>query len=164
MIFFPRLHVTKSATCLRRLFPSSTMSWPRCWWAGWSFHTSTSMRCSSDLSSTSCSWSSVMRMYRTRCHQILHNSRNFSFFSFYILMFASPQVVTSIGELVEMCSPQILSGWRPLFSALRTVHGSKTDTKDYLLGEYSMGKFGRPCSTKKTCVFWYFWNFFNQNI
>lgn len=50
-----------------------------------------------------------------------------------------PQVVTSIGELVEMCSPQILSGWRPLFSALRTVHSSKTDTKDYLLGEYSMG-------------------------
>lgn len=49
------------------------------------------------------------------------------------------QVITSIGELVEMCSPQILSGWRPLFSALRTVHGSKTDTKDYLLGEYSMG-------------------------
>lgn len=49
------------------------------------------------------------------------------------------QVVTSIGELVEMCSPQILSGWRPLFSALRTVHGGKSDTKDYLLGEYSMG-------------------------
>ncbi|XP_013879705.1 brefeldin A-inhibited guanine nucleotide-exchange protein 3 isoform X3 [Austrofundulus limnaeus] len=54
------------------------------------------------------------------------------------------QVVTSIGELVEMCSPQILSGWRPLFSALRTVHGSKTDTKDYLLGEYSMGKSQAP--------------------
>lgn len=49
------------------------------------------------------------------------------------------QVVTSIGELVEMCSPQILSGWRPLFSALRTVHSSKTDTKEYLLGEYTMG-------------------------
>lgn len=49
------------------------------------------------------------------------------------------QVVTSIGELVEMCSPQILSGWRPLFSALRTVHSSKTDPKGYLLGEYSMG-------------------------
>ncbi|XP_072246615.1 brefeldin A-inhibited guanine nucleotide-exchange protein 3 isoform X1 [Leuresthes tenuis] len=54
------------------------------------------------------------------------------------------QVVTSIGELVEMCSPQILSGWRPLFSALRTVHGSKSDTKDYLLGEYSMGKSQAP--------------------
>ncbi|XP_023819018.1 brefeldin A-inhibited guanine nucleotide-exchange protein 3 isoform X2 [Oryzias latipes] len=54
------------------------------------------------------------------------------------------QVVTSIGELVEMCSPQILSGWRPLFSALRTVHGSKTETKDYLLGEYSMGKSQAP--------------------
>uniref|UniRef100_A0A3Q3J9L4 SEC7 domain-containing protein n=1 Tax=Monopterus albus TaxID=43700 RepID=A0A3Q3J9L4_MONAL len=53
-------------------------------------------------------------------------------------------VITSIGELVEMCSPQILSGWRPLFSALRTVHGSKTDTKDYLLGEYSMGKSQAP--------------------
>ena len=52
---------------------------------------------------------------------------------------ASLQVITSIGELVEMCSPQILSGWRPLFSALRTVHSSKSDTKDYLLGEYSMG-------------------------
>lgn len=54
------------------------------------------------------------------------------------------QVVTSIGELVEMCSPQILSGWRPLFSALRTVHSSKSDTKDYLLGEYSMGKSQAP--------------------
>lgn len=54
------------------------------------------------------------------------------------------QVITSIGELVEMCSPQILSGWRPLFSALRTVHSSKTDTKGYLLGEYSMGKSQAP--------------------
>lgn len=56
-----------------------------------------------------------------------------------VSLLASLQVITSIGELVEMCSPQILSGWRPLFSALRTVHGSKTDTKDYLVGEYSMG-------------------------
>ncbi|KAM3862762.1 brefeldin A-inhibited guanine nucleotide-exchange protein 3 [Diretmus argenteus] len=54
------------------------------------------------------------------------------------------QVITSIGELVEMCSPQILSGWRPLFSALRTVHSNKTDTKDYLLGEYSLGKSQAP--------------------
>ncbi|KAJ8360252.1 hypothetical protein SKAU_G00167770 [Synaphobranchus kaupii] len=54
------------------------------------------------------------------------------------------QVVTSIGELVEMCSPQIQSGWRPLFSALRTVHGNKTDMKDYLVGEYSMGKSQAP--------------------
>lgn len=54
------------------------------------------------------------------------------------------QVVTSIGELVEACSPQILSGWRPLFSALRTVHGGKADTKDYLLGEYSMGTSALP--------------------
>ncbi|XP_065815350.1 brefeldin A-inhibited guanine nucleotide-exchange protein 3 [Labrus bergylta] len=54
------------------------------------------------------------------------------------------QVITSIGELVEMCSPQILSGWRPLFSALRTVHSSKTDTKEYLLGDYSMGKSQAP--------------------
>ncbi|XP_063048331.1 brefeldin A-inhibited guanine nucleotide-exchange protein 3 [Engraulis encrasicolus] len=54
------------------------------------------------------------------------------------------QVVTSIGELVEMCSPQIQSGWRPLFSALRTVHGGKTDTKNYLIGEYSMGKSQAP--------------------
>ncbi|XP_031435442.1 brefeldin A-inhibited guanine nucleotide-exchange protein 3 isoform X2 [Clupea harengus] len=54
------------------------------------------------------------------------------------------QVVTSIGELVEMCSPQIQSGWRPLFSALRTVHGGKSDTKDYLIGEYSMGKSQAP--------------------
>uniref|UniRef100_A0A3B3UFF2 ARFGEF family member 3 n=1 Tax=Poecilia latipinna TaxID=48699 RepID=A0A3B3UFF2_9TELE len=54
------------------------------------------------------------------------------------------QVVTSIGELVEMCSPQILSGWRPLFSALRTVHSSRAETKDYLLGEYSMGKSQAP--------------------
>ncbi|XP_036403088.1 brefeldin A-inhibited guanine nucleotide-exchange protein 3 [Megalops cyprinoides] len=54
------------------------------------------------------------------------------------------QVITSIGELVEMCSPQIQSGWRPLFSALRTVHGNKTDIKDYLVGEYSMGKSQAP--------------------
>ncbi|KAL0983828.1 hypothetical protein UPYG_G00133300 [Umbra pygmaea] len=54
------------------------------------------------------------------------------------------QVITSIGELVEMCSPQIQSGWRPLFSALRTVHGNKADMKDYLIGEYSMGKSQAP--------------------
>uniref|UniRef100_A0A8C2FPI3 ARFGEF family member 3 n=1 Tax=Cyprinus carpio TaxID=7962 RepID=A0A8C2FPI3_CYPCA len=54
------------------------------------------------------------------------------------------QVITSIGELVEMCSAQIQSGWRPLFSALRTVHGNKTDMKDYLIGEYSMGKSQAP--------------------
>uniref|UniRef100_A0A8C1Y5Q9 ARFGEF family member 3 n=1 Tax=Cyprinus carpio TaxID=7962 RepID=A0A8C1Y5Q9_CYPCA len=54
------------------------------------------------------------------------------------------QVITSIGELVEMCSAQIQSGWRPLFSALRTVHGNKTDLKDYLIGEYSMGKSQAP--------------------
>ncbi|KAI5611558.1 brefeldin A-inhibited guanine nucleotide-exchange protein 3 isoform X1, partial [Silurus asotus] len=54
------------------------------------------------------------------------------------------QVITSIGELVELCSPQIQSGWRPLFSALRTVHGSKNDMKDYLIGEYSMGKSHAP--------------------
>ncbi|XP_009305336.2 brefeldin A-inhibited guanine nucleotide-exchange protein 3 [Danio rerio] len=54
------------------------------------------------------------------------------------------QVITSIGELVEMCSAQIQSGWRPLFSALRTVHGNKTDVKDYLIGEYSMGKSQAP--------------------
>lgn len=56
------------------------------------------------------------------------------------MVYSCLQVVTSIGELVEMCSPQILSGWRPLFSALRTVHGGKTDTKEYLLGEYAMGR------------------------
>uniref|UniRef100_A0A9J8C431 ARFGEF family member 3 n=1 Tax=Cyprinus carpio carpio TaxID=630221 RepID=A0A9J8C431_CYPCA len=54
------------------------------------------------------------------------------------------QVITSIGELVEMFSAQIQSGWRPLFSALRTVHGNKTDMKDYLIGEYSMGKSQAP--------------------
>uniref|UniRef100_A0A671L2W5 Brefeldin A-inhibited guanine nucleotide-exchange protein 3-like n=1 Tax=Sinocyclocheilus anshuiensis TaxID=1608454 RepID=A0A671L2W5_9TELE len=54
------------------------------------------------------------------------------------------QVITSIGELVEMCSAQIQSGWRPLFSALRTVHGNKTDMKDYLIGEFSMGKSQAP--------------------
>ncbi|XP_030626425.1 brefeldin A-inhibited guanine nucleotide-exchange protein 3 [Chanos chanos] len=54
------------------------------------------------------------------------------------------QVITSIGELVEMCAPQIQSGWRPLFSALRTVHGNKSDMKDYLMGEYSMGKSQAP--------------------
>ncbi|TRY85652.1 hypothetical protein DNTS_008801, partial [Danionella cerebrum] len=54
------------------------------------------------------------------------------------------QVITSIGELVELCSAQIQSGWRPLFSALRTVHASKSDVKDYLIGEYSLGKSQAP--------------------
>lgn len=50
-------------------------------------------------------------------------------------------MITSIGELVEMCSTQIQSGWRPLFSALETVHSSsKSEVKEYLVGEYSMGK------------------------
>uniref|UniRef100_A0A8C5QIY3 ARFGEF family member 3 n=1 Tax=Leptobrachium leishanense TaxID=445787 RepID=A0A8C5QIY3_9ANUR len=54
------------------------------------------------------------------------------------------QVITSIGELVEVCSPKIQSGWRPLFSALENVHSSKSDVKDYLVGEYSMGKHQAP--------------------
>lgn len=42
---------------------------------------------------------------------------------------------------MEMCSTQIQSGWRPLFSALETVHsGNKSEVKEYLVGEYSMGK------------------------
>lgn len=64
----------------------------------------------------------------------------------FLVLFFQPfllclQVVTSIGELVEMCSTQIQSGWRPLFSALETVHsGNKSEVKEYLVGEYSMGK------------------------
>ncbi|XP_044279702.1 brefeldin A-inhibited guanine nucleotide-exchange protein 3 [Varanus komodoensis] len=55
------------------------------------------------------------------------------------------QVITSIGELVEVCSTRIQSGWRPLFSALETVHsGSKLEVKEYLVGEYSMGKCQAP--------------------
>ncbi|XP_072369603.1 brefeldin A-inhibited guanine nucleotide-exchange protein 3 [Scyliorhinus torazame] len=54
------------------------------------------------------------------------------------------QVITSIGELVEVCSPQIQSGWRPLFSALKTVHSNKSDVKEYLVGDYSMGKSQAP--------------------
>ncbi|XP_058163529.1 brefeldin A-inhibited guanine nucleotide-exchange protein 3 [Dasypus novemcinctus] len=55
------------------------------------------------------------------------------------------QVVTSIGELVEVCSAQVQSGWRPLFSALETVHsGSKSEVKEYLVGDYSMGKGHAP--------------------
>ncbi|XP_044530548.1 brefeldin A-inhibited guanine nucleotide-exchange protein 3 [Gracilinanus agilis] len=55
------------------------------------------------------------------------------------------QVVTSIGELVEVCSTQIQSGWRPLFSALETVHSSnKSEMKEYLMGDYSMGKGQAP--------------------
>uniref|UniRef100_A0A8C0WGM8 SEC7 domain-containing protein n=1 Tax=Castor canadensis TaxID=51338 RepID=A0A8C0WGM8_CASCN len=54
------------------------------------------------------------------------------------------QVVTSIGELVEVCPTQIQSGWRPLFSALETVHsGNKSEVKEYLVGDYSMGKNGQ---------------------
>ncbi|XP_037127946.1 brefeldin A-inhibited guanine nucleotide-exchange protein 3 isoform X4 [Syngnathus acus] len=54
------------------------------------------------------------------------------------------QVVTSIGELVEMCSPRILSGWRPLFSALRTARGAKMEAKDELPGEYAVGERQAP--------------------
>ncbi|VFV20289.1 brefeldin a-inhibited guanine [Lynx pardinus] len=55
------------------------------------------------------------------------------------------QVVTSIGELVEVCSTQIQSGWRSLFSALETVHsGNKSEVKEYLVGDYSMGKGQAP--------------------
>uniref|UniRef100_A0A5F9DMM7 ARFGEF family member 3 n=1 Tax=Oryctolagus cuniculus TaxID=9986 RepID=A0A5F9DMM7_RABIT len=55
------------------------------------------------------------------------------------------QVVTSIGELVEVCSTHIQSGWRPLFSALETVHsGNKSEVKEYLVGDYSMGKGQAP--------------------
>ncbi|XP_053566602.1 brefeldin A-inhibited guanine nucleotide-exchange protein 3 [Bombina bombina] len=54
------------------------------------------------------------------------------------------QVVTSIGQLVEVCAPQIQSGWRPLFSALETVHSSKSDVKEYLVGDYTMGKCQAP--------------------
>lgn len=40
-----------------------------------------------------------------------------------------------------MCSARIQSGWRPLFSALETVHSNnKSEVKDYLVGEYSMGR------------------------
>lgn len=49
-------------------------------------------------------------------------------------------MVTSIGELVEVCSTRIQSGWRPLFSALETVRSSKSEVKEYLVGDYSMGK------------------------
>ncbi|XP_053238007.1 brefeldin A-inhibited guanine nucleotide-exchange protein 3 isoform X1 [Podarcis raffonei] len=55
------------------------------------------------------------------------------------------QVITSIGELVEVCSTRIQSGWRPLFSALETVRSSsKSEVKEYLVGEYSMGKCQAP--------------------
>uniref|UniRef100_A0A6I8SXD3 ARFGEF family member 3 n=1 Tax=Xenopus tropicalis TaxID=8364 RepID=A0A6I8SXD3_XENTR len=54
------------------------------------------------------------------------------------------QVITSIGELVEMCSGQIQSGWRPLFSSLETVHCNKSDIKEYLVGNYTMGKRQAP--------------------
>ncbi|XP_028913751.1 brefeldin A-inhibited guanine nucleotide-exchange protein 3 isoform X3 [Ornithorhynchus anatinus] len=55
------------------------------------------------------------------------------------------QVITSIGELVEVCSARIQSGWRPLFSALETVHCSdKSEMKEYLVGDYSMGKGQAP--------------------
>ncbi|KAM8859046.1 brefeldin A-inhibited guanine nucleotide-exchange protein 3 isoform 1-T1 [Spinachia spinachia] len=73
------------------------------------------------------------------------------------------QVITSIGELVEMCSPQILSGWRPLFSALRTVHSSKSDTKGYLLGEYSMGTDAHTFRKSQAPVFDVFEAFINTD-
>uniref|UniRef100_A0A3Q2I7E8 ARFGEF family member 3 n=1 Tax=Equus caballus TaxID=9796 RepID=A0A3Q2I7E8_HORSE len=61
------------------------------------------------------------------------------------------QVVTSIGELVEVCSAQIQSGWRPLFSALETVRGgNKAEVKEYLVGDYSMGEV--DCKEIGDCV------------
>ncbi|XP_053145131.1 brefeldin A-inhibited guanine nucleotide-exchange protein 3 isoform X2 [Hemicordylus capensis] len=55
------------------------------------------------------------------------------------------QVITSIGELVEVCSTRIHSGWKTLFSALETVRSSnKSEIKEYLVGEYSMGKCQAP--------------------
>ncbi|NXX51554.1 BIG3 protein, partial [Tricholaema leucomelas] len=77
------------------------------------------------------------------CDEDVQDQARFSFYSFNLIYCL--QVVTSIGELVEMCSTQIQSGWRPLFSALETVHSSsKSEVKEYLVGEYSMGKRQAP--------------------
>ncbi|KTG37955.1 hypothetical protein cypCar_00005812 [Cyprinus carpio] len=82
-------------------------------------------------------WSVVApHLVEAACHKERHVSQKAVSFIHDVLL----EVITSIGELVEMCSAQIQSGWRPLFSALRTVHGNKTDMKDYLIGEYSMGE------------------------
>ncbi|OXB68440.1 hypothetical protein ASZ78_010061 [Callipepla squamata] len=80
------------------------------------------------------------------CDEDVQDQARFQESSAYLSQhYHSMQVVTSIGELVEMCSTQIQSGWRPLFSALETVHSSnKSEVKEYLVGEYSMGKRQAP--------------------
>ncbi|NXU85920.1 BIG3 protein, partial [Xiphorhynchus elegans] len=79
------------------------------------------------------------------CDEDVQDQAILGFSSVLLTLLYCLQVVTSIGELVEMCSTQIQSGWRPLFSALETVHSSsKSEVKEYLVGEYSMGKRQAP--------------------
>ncbi|CAB1338415.1 unnamed protein product [Coregonus sp. 'balchen'] len=66
----------------------------------------------------------MLRIVRNKTRPLLHMMRAWSI--------VAPHLV------------EIQSGWRPLFSALRTVHGDKPDMKDYLIGEYSMGKSQAP--------------------
>uniref|UniRef100_A0A8C4JPG9 ARFGEF family member 3 n=1 Tax=Dromaius novaehollandiae TaxID=8790 RepID=A0A8C4JPG9_DRONO len=82
----------------------------------------------------------MLRIVRSKSRPLLHLMRCWSLVAPHLV-----EVVTSIGELVEVCSTQIQSGWRPLFSALETVHSSsKSEVKEYLVGEYSMGKRQAP--------------------
>lgn len=57
---------TRSAMCLRRLFPSSMTSWPRFSQTGMSHLTFISTKRSSGPLSGSCSWSCVMKTFKTR--------------------------------------------------------------------------------------------------
>uniref|UniRef100_A0A3Q1MLA4 ARFGEF family member 3 n=1 Tax=Bos taurus TaxID=9913 RepID=A0A3Q1MLA4_BOVIN len=82
----------------------------------------------------------MLRIVRSKSRPLLHVMRCWSLVAPHLV-----EVVTSIGELVEVCSAQIQSGWRPLFSALETVHsGNKSEVKEYLVGDYSMGKGQAP--------------------
>ncbi|ETE63442.1 Brefeldin A-inhibited guanine nucleotide-exchange protein 3, partial [Ophiophagus hannah] len=83
----------------------------------------------------------MLRIVRSRKRPLLHLMRCWHLVAPHLV-----EVVTSIGELVEVCSTRIQSGWRPLFSALETVRSSssKSEVKEYLVGEYLMGKCQAP--------------------
>ena len=46
------------------------------------------------------------------------------------LLSASKQIVCSVCELVEACTSEIRSGWRPLFAALRAVRIAYTTSEE----------------------------------
>uniref|UniRef100_A0A8C2EKR5 ARFGEF family member 3 n=1 Tax=Cyprinus carpio TaxID=7962 RepID=A0A8C2EKR5_CYPCA len=75
----------------------------------------------------------MLRIVKNKSRPLLHMMRAWSV--------VAPHLVENFYLIIIFF---VHTGWRPLFSALRTVHGNKTDMKDYLIGEYSMGKSQAP--------------------